>query len=351
MSSAAQMLREYGRELLERSTLGWSRFWFTPADPIVVCTIRVMAGAMIFYTHLVWTLGFDSFLGEHPWLTSELVQQIIGSRASWSHFFWIESPVVLRIIHGLSLAIIALFTVGLFTRWTSILTFLITVSYAHRATGALFGLDQINAMLAMYLMIAPCGAMLSVDRWIADRRGSQGLERSVMVNIAVRLIQLHMCIIYLFAGAGETIGRKLVERHGDVACTCQLRIPVPGHDLDCDLPDHHQRIDAHHNRLGMHLQCSCLASADSPARGGSCNSTSLGNRHLFGNDHLRVGDVNWQLRICNARGAAAPRRHRYQRGQGRGVTTRRRRCESAFRGHKNATASAAQIGSRYSKHS
>ena len=50
-----------------------------------------------------------------------------------------------------------LFMIGCFTRLTSILTFLITVSYAHRAVGALFGLDQVNGLLALYLAVGPSG--------------------------------------------------------------------------------------------------------------------------------------------------------------------------------------------------
>ena len=98
--------------------------------------------------------------------------------------------------------------VGLWTRVVSILAWIITVAYCHRLTGALFGLDQVNVMLAMYLMIGPSGAAYSVDRWLA-RRKTPNLgppPALVSANLAIRLIQLHMCIIYLFGGIGKMRG-------------------------------------------------------------------------------------------------------------------------------------------------
>ena len=44
------------------------------------------------------------------------------------------------------------------------------ISFAHRAPEAMFGLDQINAMLTLYLAIGPSGQALSLDRLLAVRR-------------------------------------------------------------------------------------------------------------------------------------------------------------------------------------
>jgi hypothetical protein len=88
----------------------------------------------------------------------------------------------------------------------------ITLSYCHRLPGALFGLDQVNAMLAMYLAVGPSGAAYSLDRWLArrggakERGGSEPSRNHVSTNIAVRLMQLHLCVIYLFGGIGKMRG-------------------------------------------------------------------------------------------------------------------------------------------------
>ncbi len=77
------------------------------------------------------------------------------------------------------------------------------------APGHLFGLDQINMLLSMYLMVGPSGAAYSLDRRLKSRRLGAPLppaEPSMAANIAVRLIQLHLCVIYLYAGMGKLMG-------------------------------------------------------------------------------------------------------------------------------------------------
>lgn len=209
------MIRRYVRDLAASVAAGWDRFFFTPADPATYSLIRILAGAMLLYTHAVWTLRFDDFFGASPWLPVNVVQQSpeLGPYA-WSHFYWIETPWLLWTIHFAALAVMAMFTLGLFSRTTSILTFLFTVSYANRVAPALFGLDHINGLLALYLTLGPSGACYSLDRRIARRRLGKELppvqpnpvQPSVGANLGIRLIQLHMCVVYLFAGLGKLKG-------------------------------------------------------------------------------------------------------------------------------------------------
>ena len=46
----------------------WNEFWFTPTNPSTLSAIRVFAGAMLFYTHLVWSFDLSGFFGQNGWL-------------------------------------------------------------------------------------------------------------------------------------------------------------------------------------------------------------------------------------------------------------------------------------------
>jgi len=189
---------------------GWSRFWFTPTDPATLSLIRLLGGSMLFYTHLVWSLELEAFFGPNSWISHDGAGGLrdAGSYA-WSYFWWIDSPTVLWAAHIAALIVFAMLALGLFTRVVSVLAFIATLSYAGRVPGALFGLDQINLLLAMYLMLGPSGAYYSLDRFLRRRRlgGAADVPApSVSANIAIRLIQLHMCIIYLFAGMSKLTG-------------------------------------------------------------------------------------------------------------------------------------------------
>jgi hypothetical protein len=203
---------------------GWNGFWFTPTDPATLSLIRICIGLMLLYTHLVWSLGLQEFFGADAWISSDSLSSEWAWRAAeqnrlglyhWSLFQWVRSPAALWAIHIASLIIFLLLTLGLWSRAVAILAYLATLNYLHRATGALFGLDQINVMLAMYLMLGPCGARYSLDAVLRRRRNSEDLvnprinllvKPSISANLAIRLIQIHMCVIYFYAGARKLLG-------------------------------------------------------------------------------------------------------------------------------------------------
>jgi hypothetical protein len=208
LQPAAEFTR---RHWLAPLTEAWDRFWFTPSQPHTLALVRILAGAMLFYSHGALTFDLLAFLGRHAWIDRQtallLNQGPDGASWIWSHLYYIDSPAALWTAHAAALVVLAMFTAGLFTRVTGVLSFLITLSYCHRLTGALFGLDQINLFLAMYLMLAPCGTVWSLDRWLGARRGIAAPPPAcTAITVATRLLQLHLCAIYLFGGIDKAKG-------------------------------------------------------------------------------------------------------------------------------------------------
>jgi hypothetical protein len=162
ITPAARYLANLARDLAE----GWDRFWFTPADPTLLGAIRVLTGLMLLYTHAVWGLALADFFGAEPWLSESLVRSIQSEQYAYS-FWWLVPARWVWGVHAASLAVLALFTVGYKTRLTSVLALVVAISYAHRVPEALFGLDQVNVMLTLYLTVGGSGQALSVDRWLA----------------------------------------------------------------------------------------------------------------------------------------------------------------------------------------
>lgn len=194
----------------------WNGFWFTPTSPATLSVIRVLAGAMLLYTHAIWTLDLDAFFGPRGWLPPTLMHAVHqaargpdgSTRMIWTYFDYIQSPTVLWVVHLAALVVFFLLMIGFFSRTMALLACLIAVSYANRVTpGAFFGLDTVNCMLALYLVLGPCGARYSVDRLWRLRRGAPAeVPPSVGANVAVRLIQIHLCVIYLFSGMAKLQG-------------------------------------------------------------------------------------------------------------------------------------------------
>lgn len=142
----------------------------------------------------------------------------------FSIYFHITEPGEVIAVHAGVLVVLLMFTLGLFTRITSVLTWLAAVSYLHRDPQVLFGQDTMMNILLIYLMIANCGAAFSLDRLIAKWRArrasvarSGGIDAtcaaflaapppSVACGFAQRLLQVHFCFIYMAAGLSKLKG-------------------------------------------------------------------------------------------------------------------------------------------------
>ena len=188
----------------------WNDFWFRPGAPETLAVIRILTGLMVFYSHAVWTLEFSGFVGGKLLpiaYRTNLYRNSSEASFAWSHFDWLPESLWMP-LHIVGLLVVVCFIVGWQTRVVAWLTAALVISYANRATGALFGLDQILAFLTLYLAVSHCGRAFSVDRWMEARRdeGHISTKLNPLNTIATRLIQIHLCVVYLFAGLGKCQG-------------------------------------------------------------------------------------------------------------------------------------------------
>jgi Vitamin K-dependent gamma-carboxylase len=235
---------------------GWEQFWFAPGDPTTLGFMRLVGGVLIFYVHLAYSFDLQTFMGADAWLRRDTVNYVRSEMPVWSppatwdkasdvvpqnergrrdleewstapnqvvdrgrHIFsiWfhITDPVQMRWAHGIVLLCIFLFAIGFCTRVTSVLTWVALLSYINRSHISVFGIDTMMTILTTYLVIGPSGAAFSVDRLIerrlAARRGHpiapwQPADPSVTANLALRLLQIHFCVVYLISGLSKLQG-------------------------------------------------------------------------------------------------------------------------------------------------
>jgi hypothetical protein len=199
----------------QRIGAGWNRFWFTPADPTTLGAVRICTGLVLLYAYLTCSSELLSYIGPNAWMDAAALDEIRRAEGKpigwwgWSIYFVAQEPWMARTIHAAFLAAIGCFTVGLFTRTASVLVWAGHLSFVHRAYLSWSGLDSVLAMLTFYLMFAPSGAAVSVDNVRRRKRGGKGAPGPRWdANFATRLIQIHMCVIYLCAGLGKLQGGR-----------------------------------------------------------------------------------------------------------------------------------------------
>ena len=201
----------------------WTNFWFTPADPVALSVPRVLGGLVF----LCWLLPFagepQAFFGLAGWFDARAyaeasrLAELPPHLFSWSAAYWCgNNPTLLVALYWLSIAAIVLFTLGLATRLTGVLTWAAVVSFTANPAVA-YDADPLLQMLAFYLMFghlflgllapgqSPLALVLGPTRatWILGGiwpRRRVALPPSVASNLALRLLQVHFAIAMVATG-------------------------------------------------------------------------------------------------------------------------------------------------------
>jgi predicted DCC family thiol-disulfide oxidoreductase YuxK len=221
LSGTAAYFAELGRAIWR----GWAAFFFEPADPTALGLIRVVVGLLLFWSTLNFGLDLRAYFGSEGWADPAAVH-FLQERATpyaWSIFAHVPD-LWLGPVWVACLVALVLFTVGLWSRLTAVLAWVIVVSTARRVPVALFGFDQVISTWALYLAVTGAsGQAVSLDRFLARwRRNRVDLAArrrdgrwsppsgapapTISANLALRLIQLHLCLIYGMAGLAKLMG-------------------------------------------------------------------------------------------------------------------------------------------------
>jgi hypothetical protein len=200
---------------------GWARFWFSPVSPLGLHWVRFLAGLLFLSWLLPLTGERAALFGLDGWVDAEAYRaasHIPGGAPvplGWSIVFAAgDSPARLDVIWWGSLAVLALFTLGVATRITAVLTWVIVVSFlaspaAHADTDYMLGILAFYLMIG-YLFIGQWSQPLSiVERIFGTRRAwlfaglranKEGEPLSYAANFALRLLQVHFAIVMVASG-------------------------------------------------------------------------------------------------------------------------------------------------------
>jgi hypothetical protein len=200
----------------------WTRFWFTPADPFGLNLVRVLAGLLFLFWLLPFAGSYSAFFGRQGWFdsmayveASHIPNGILPPHLfGWSLYLLSDNPLLPGVVYWGSIAVIVLFTLGVATRLSGILTWVAVVS--HTANPALtYDADPLLVMLAFYLMVGYLlQRLLDSHQSLVSRllgpsplgvfqrlvRTEETRSPSVGANLALRLFQVHFAIAMVICG-------------------------------------------------------------------------------------------------------------------------------------------------------
>jgi hypothetical protein len=198
----------------------WVRFWFALADPIALHVLRVLAGLLFLYWALPLALYVTPLLGMGGWVDAQTYRDLStfpGAPAiNWSLFFLCgpdPSPAVLGTVAFVSLAVLVLFTLGVWPRLTAVLTWMVVCTFL--ANPALHDdADWLLPILAFYPVIGfvlmgqrlpdrPLAWRILGPVWPYGKSGRADpywRNESTAANLALRLLQVHFAIAWVTNG-------------------------------------------------------------------------------------------------------------------------------------------------------
>lgn len=199
----AEYFRELGRSFVE----GWSRFWFGRQDLFALGLVRLLTGALLFwYLATLLPSDLDRLLSNQGFESTGSVKDFFGGRTLLHWMDELQTPTAQLAWHAGSLTIVLLMTVGLFSRITTPLAWLVALAYFHRLVWTTGELEPMLALVLLYLSLGPSGTSFSLDAVRAGHGFLGKPEASLTGNLSLRLLQVHLTGVYLMMALGKFAG-------------------------------------------------------------------------------------------------------------------------------------------------
>lgn len=178
----------------------WHRFWFTVSPAYTLGLVRIVFGALIISWTLELKTNFDVRFGSQG-----VVPRAYDGAWTWSVFELFPSDDALLAGWVVLLVAAIALTIGWQSRFAAIVVFVLVMSFERRNPWVFNAGDMLLRVEAIMIMLAPCGAALSVDQW---RRSGSFFSSRECKQWALRLMQVQVSIIYISTViaklAGET---------------------------------------------------------------------------------------------------------------------------------------------------
>jgi hypothetical protein len=208
----------------------WRAFFFRPTPTSTLAVVRIGYGLVI----LAWAASVGPDLMTFYAPDGMFSKQYIG----WGILQFFNSHAAVVVVYALFIASAVALTLGYRTRIAAILVFVSLSSLFFRNPYLQSGGDALLRIIGFFLMFAPAGASLSLDRWRTNR--ARFWEFPSRSPWALRMIQIQLVLMYLATAyaklngetwrSGTAVGYALQLAHYE-------RLPIPQAIVDSPLPN------------------------------------------------------------------------------------------------------------------
>lgn len=204
------------KALLNTFIQAWDQFWFKPVDTFPLACFRFCLCSMLLVMYSIRFFDIRVFFYESGLLSSASAKVFQKMQTEHVLHFILSSDAWLYVCYLAFLIVLLLMALGIGNRLLAIAAFFLHLIFIQRNPSIVYGVDSTATFWLFYLMFTKVnGPMKWLNYFISKRK--TGLlpdkkERSVWWNqVAVRLIQIQLCVIYAFSGLNKLKGQSWWE--------------------------------------------------------------------------------------------------------------------------------------------
>ena len=211
-------------------TRAWNRFFFEPISPLPIAVYRILLGLLVLANQFLSWGDVLRWYGPRGVVSFETAWRISGGDGL-NLFVWLpHTNWCVWLVYIASCFFAVTLALGLFTRASALLTFLLIVTLDHRNALILNSGDTFLRIATFFVIFSPAGKALSLDNWLAKRRGKQSPGQQLYAPWAMKLIQLQLAFLYFYAFVWKVTGTMWLSGTA-IYFTSRLiefwRFPVP----------------------------------------------------------------------------------------------------------------------------
>ena len=195
--------------LRRRLAARFVRFVSAPASPAPLAVFRIGVAAVLLFQALSLTQNLLDLYGARgvvQWQVMDSTVQDFMPRLSWVTDalgrLGISDAAGVKGVFLINVAALAALLVGFRTRPAAIAAYLTHLMMKSSAGASIYGVDVFAQIALFYCMLMPVGASLSLDRAAGRISG----EPSSAARLSIRVLQIHLCIMYLACGLDKSAG-------------------------------------------------------------------------------------------------------------------------------------------------
>lgn len=189
----------------------WNQFFFAPQSPLPVCLFRILYGIMVIATLALLHHDWLAWYGVHAWVSLTTARQLEpGARLN---VFTVipQNDDCIEILFWIFLSAAVFLTLGFLTRLSAAAVFLCLNSIQQRNLYIIHGGDTFLRITGFFLIFAPAGAALSIDRFIRVWKGKAPTDVQPVSPWAQRMIQFELSLMYFTSFWWKSLGEPWVN--------------------------------------------------------------------------------------------------------------------------------------------